>query len=183
MSGRPVRKSIGSVVSGGVCRVGPVGSGLPLRSVEKRPRRGWLTVTPPRGRTDSLPASGSPQPPPAPSGHAAEGRFSAPRSGRQEPTGRVHPPLRAQAARSSLPLRQLRSSRRRAVDIRSYFAGLRSPIAHRYDDVRMKSCPSETAIVLRQYGAQSLSSRFDDRISNVGPARKTVVSPSSSVVT
>ncbi len=47
----------------------------------------------------------------------------------------------------------------------------------------MNSCPSEIATVLRQYGAQSFSSRFDEMISNFGPARNTVVNPSSSVVT
>ena len=41
MSARDARKSISSVVCGAVCRVGPVGSGLPLPGVEKRPRRGW----------------------------------------------------------------------------------------------------------------------------------------------
>ena len=47
----------------------------------------------------------------------------------------------------------------------------------------MKSWPSETATVLRQYGEQSPSSELRDRISNFGPALKTVVMPSSSVVT
>ena len=59
----------------------------------------------------------------------------------------------------------------------------RSPIAQRNDEVRMNSWPSEIATVLRQYGAQSFSSRFEEMISNFGPARYTVVSPSSSVVT
>ena len=39
------------------------------------------------------------------------------------------------------------------------------------------------ATVLKQYGEQSSSSEFDDRISNFGPALNTVVKPSSSVVT
>ena len=47
----------------------------------------------------------------------------------------------------------------------------------------MNSCPLEMATVLRQYGAQSFSNRFDEMISNFGPARYTVVSPSYSVVT
>jgi hypothetical protein len=59
----------------------------------------------------------------------------------------------------------------------------RSPIAQRYDEVRRKIWPSEIATVLRQYGEQSPSSEFDERISNFGPALKTVVRPSSSVVT
>ena len=56
-------------------------------------------------------------------------------------------------------------------------------LAHKYDAVRMKSWPSEIAIVLRQYGEQSSSSEFEERISNFGPALKTVVRPASSVVT
>src|SRR5690349_10803309 len=59
----------------------------------------------------------------------------------------------------------------------------RSPMAQRYEAVRTNSCPSDTATVLRQYGEQSPSSVLLERISNFGPARKTVVTPSSSVVT
>ncbi len=47
----------------------------------------------------------------------------------------------------------------------------------------MNSWPSEMATVLRQYGEQSSSREFEERISNFGPALNTVVNPSSSVVT
>jgi outer membrane protein assembly factor BamB len=56
-------------------------------------------------------------------------------------------------------------------DLESAFYFLRSPIAHRYDAVRINSWPSEMATVLRQYGEQSSARRLDASTSNLGPAR------------
>jgi hypothetical protein len=60
----------------------------------------------------------------------------------------------------------------------SYFKAFRFPIAYKALSVRKNICPSEIAIVLRQYS----SMLFSATISNFGPALKTVVSPSSFVM-
>src|SRR5687767_6353233 len=60
---------------------------------------------------------------------------------------------------------------------------LRSPTTHRFASVLTNSCPCDTAIDARQYGAQGSPKVFDARISKFGPARKTVVTPVVSPVT
>ena len=59
----------------------------------------------------------------------------------------------------------------------------RCPTTQRCASVFTNSCPWDTATDARQYGEQGSLNVFEARISNVGPARNTVVTPLDSPVT